>query len=336
MHSCSRSESMDLGLQVCVLKGEQFIRSGVCPALAYGTKVPLQFRANCISPNGGICLPVERCYIELESHRKVCSMRNVEAFYSVMRFVKKAYTNEVVLHESSEDLRDILQRYPQIVIAMNHGPMAGPLAGSIAMMYQYYKSGGGQRKPIIIAWRGLYQIPFVKHVIRYMSQVRTPPNLEGFAKKLTQGGFTDLFVMPEGENCSFGNGLDIEPFLSPRFIELALRVNTPILIAVFVGSEIWSNIIPVSDQLTPLLKYLPKKTFERLQATHRVNVAPLRLQRIPKLQVSFRLYQPTLTANDLNAEDIRIRLQNEAEQVRAIMQEMVDLMAKSEGSLAFA
>src|SRR3990167_9293390 len=159
-------------------------------------------------------------------------MRNVEAFYSVMRFVKKAYVNEVVLHETSENLREIFQRYPQLVVAMNHGPMAGPLAGSIAMMDQYYKNGGGQRNPIIIAWRGFYQIPFVKHVIRYMSQVRTPPNLEGFSKKLTQGGFTDLFVMPEGENCSFGNGLDIEPFLSPRFVELALRVNTPILIAV--------------------------------------------------------------------------------------------------------
>lgn len=263
-------------------------------------------------------------------------MRNVETFYSVMRFVKKTYTNQVVLHESSENLRDILQRYPQLVVAMNHGPMAGPLAGSIAMMDQFYKSGGGQRKPIIIAWRGLYQIPFVKHVIRYLSQVRTPPNLDGFAKKLTQGGFTDLFVMPEGENCSFGNGLDIEPFLSPRFIELALRVNTPILIAVFVGSEIWSNIIPVSDQLTPVLKYLPKKTFERLQATRRVNVAPLRLQKIPKLQVSFRLYQPTLTVDDLNAEDIRVRLQQEAEIVRETMQEMVDRIAKAGESLAIA
>lgn len=263
-------------------------------------------------------------------------MRTVEMFYSVMRFVKKAYTKQVVLHDSSENLRDILQRYPQLVVAMNHGPMAGPLAGSIAMMDQYYKNGGGRRTPIIIAWRGFYQIPFIKHVIRYMSQVRTPPNLDGFAKKLTQDGFTDLFVMPEGENCSFGNGLDIEPFLSPRFIELALRANTPILIAVFTGAEIWSNIIPVSDQLTPVLKYLPKKTFERLQATRRVNVAPLRLQKIPKLQVSFRLYQPTLTVEDLNAADSRIKLQNEADVVRAIMQEMVDMIAKGRPSQAIA
>lgn len=263
-------------------------------------------------------------------------MRTVDEYSMFMALVKKNYAKQIVLHESSEDIQDILRRYPRLVVAMNHGPMAGPLAGSIAMMDQYGKNGGENRKPIIIAWRGLYRIPVVRHLVRYMSQVRTPPNLDGFVKKLTKDGFTDLFVMPEGENCSFGNGLDIEPFLSPRFVELALRAGTPILIAVYVGSEVWSNIIPVSNRLDPLLRMLPKKTFERIQDTRRINLSPMRLKAIPKLQISFKLYHPKMTAADLHSDDVRVKLEKESNAVRAIMQGMVDAMAHHGDDMAYA
>lgn len=263
-------------------------------------------------------------------------MRTVEEFSTFMAFIKRAYAGEVVLHATSDDLNEILARYPRMVVAMNHGPMAGPIAGSIAMMDQYRRNGGGHRRPIIIAWRGFYRIPVLRHLVRYVSQVKNPLNLEGFAQKITEGGFTDLFVMPEGENCNYGNGLDIEPFLSPRFIELALKADTPILVAVHRGSERWSNVIPVSDRFDGLLKNLPPKSFARIQASRRINVGTLRLTKIPKLQVSFKLYQPTMSKEDLNAPDAMQKLEIESQAVRNIMQTMVDSMSDTADFPAYA
>jgi len=264
--------------------------------------------------------------------RKVRSMRTVEDYSLSMAFLKKACAKKVVLHESSEDIQKILSDHPKLVVAMNHGPLAGPLAGSIAMMDQYSKNDGNKRVPMIIAWRGFYHIPMVKHLIRYISQVKMPFNLDGFVKQVTDKGVTDLFVMPEGENCTYGNGLDIEPFLSPRFVELALKANTPILIAVHTGSERWSNIVPVSRKLNPLLKYLPAKSYQRLKETGQVNMAPLRLSAIPELQVSYKLYQPEMTVGDLGQERSLSLLQKEADAIRSLMQGIVGQMTAPDNS----
>ena len=253
-------------------------------------------------------------------------MRTVDDYSLSMGLVKKACTKRVSLHKSSENIQQILAQHPKLVVAMNHGPMAGPVAGSIAMMDQYIANGGSHRVPMIIAWRGFYHIPMIKYFIRYMSQVKMPFNLDGFVKQVTDNGVTDLFVMPEGENCAYGNGRDIEPFLSPRFIELALKTGAPILIAVHTGSEQWSHILPVSQKLNPILKFLPKKSFQRIKETGKVNIPTLFLTKIPKLQVCFRLYQPTIKLADLEQDNKWELLQNESDNVRLIMQQQVDKM----------
>ena len=258
------------------------------------------------------------------SKSKVSSMRAVKEFASFSAFLRRSYVGKVTRFQGSEDLSAILAANPKLVVAMNHGPMAGPLAGSVGIMNQYFKHGGRDRRPVIIAWRGFYKIPLIKHVVRYMSQVRNPPNLDGFVKRLTEGDATDLFVMPEGENCSFGNGLDIEPFLSPRFVELALKAGTPIMIAVHIGSEQWSNIVPVSQRFDPLLKYLPRKSYERIRESGQVNVSLAGLKKIPELTMYFRLYQPSMTREDLQREDSNELLEKESARIRSIMQAMVD------------
>ncbi|MCG8667920.1 MAG: hypothetical protein MI867_00780 [Pseudomonadales bacterium] len=258
-------------------------------------------------------------------------MRTVKEFANFSGYLRKAYVEKVTQHPASDDLGEILKKYPKLVVAMNHGPMSGPLAGSVGMMNQYYKYGGEMRKPVVIAWRGFYKVPVVKYLVQYMSQVKNPPNLDGFAEKLNSGKATDIYVMPEGENCSFGNGLDIEPFLSPRFVELALKANTPILIAVHVGSELWSNIIPVNDRLNPLLKYLPQKSYERIKDSGQVNVSLYGLKRIPELQMCFRLYEPQITLEDLKKPEGPQLLQQESDKIREIMQSMIDEVVKERG-----
>lgn len=251
-------------------------------------------------------------------------MRSIEDYSLTVALLKQVCAPRVACHRDSEDLAAILRDNPQLVVAMNHGPPAGPLAATIALMDQYSKHGGAERKPVVIAWRGLYQVPLVRQATRFISQVRRPPDFSGFLKKLTHEGFTDVFVMPEGENAVFGNGRDIEPFLSPRFVELAVRAQAPILIAVHAGSEHWSNFVDWPPALDFLLRSLPTRLYHRIRAQRRLNLPPWRIRRLPAIGVRFRLYQPSVTLTDLQGDNARAALQHDADQVRALMQNMMD------------
>ena len=251
-------------------------------------------------------------------------MRTVKEFASFSGFLRSYLVKEVSQHPSSDDLTKILREHPKLVVAMNHGPMSGPLAGAVGVFNQYFKHGGADRKPVMVAWRGFYRVPVIRKFVGYMSQVNKPLNLNGFIRRLTNNQATDVFVMPEGENCSFGNGLDIEPFLSPRFIEIALKADVPILISVHVGSELWSNIIKVDKRFDPLFKLFPEKSFERIQESRRINWSLSTRKKIPELQMCFRLYKPNMTLADLHEPGGKQKLQQESDTVRKIMQSMVD------------
>ncbi|MFD2229512.1 hypothetical protein [Alkalimarinus sediminis] len=252
-------------------------------------------------------------------------MRSIKDFSIAAGAMTKMLAKKISFHPASDDMAEILVKYPKLVVALNHGPMLGPLASTITINKLYKENGGADRIPLVIMWRLFYQIPLYKYAMQYMTQVDRGLNFDEFLQKMENEGFTDLLVKPEGENCNYGNGLDIQPFLSPRFIEFSLRLNTPILVVVHQGSENWAKMIPVSKHLDPILKYLPKKSFDRLKET-RTFSAPLFTSRLNNLKVMYKLYQPTITFDDLG-DDLTQRkqlLSAEADKVRTLMQSMVD------------
>lgn len=257
-------------------------------------------------------------------------MKSIKDFSLSAGALTKALAKKISFSPLSDDMSDILRKHPQLLVALNHGPMLGPLASTIVLNKLYMENGGGNRKPIVIMWRLFYQIPLFKHAIRYITQVDRGLNFDEFLAKMEHDGFTDLFVKPEGENCNYGDGLTIQPFLSPRFIEFSLRLNTPILVLVHQGSENWAKTLPVSKHLDPLLKKLPKKSYERITETRLVSV-PFLLKRLNELKVIYKLYQPSITAEDLDQnQDVRkAQLQHESDQVKALMQTMVDELKAS-------
>ena len=257
-------------------------------------------------------------------------MKSVKDFSLSASALTKTLAKKISFSPSSDDMGDILRKHPQLVVALNHGPMLGPLASTIVLNKLYMENGGDKRKPIVIMWRLFYQIPLFKHAIQYITQVDRGLNFDEFLAKMEHEGFTDLFVKPEGENCNYGDGLTIQPFLSPRFIEFSLRLNTPILVLVHQGSEQWAKTLPVSKHLDPLLKKLPKKSYERIKETRLVSV-PFLLKRLNELKVIYKLYQPSITAADLDVdlETRKALLQKEADEVSSLMQAMSDELKKS-------
>ena len=104
----------------------------------------------------------------------------------------KALAKKITFNPDSEDMTAILAKYPQLVVALNHGPMLGPLASTIVMNKLYMENGGENRKPIVIMWRLFYKMPVYKYAIQYITQVDRGHNFDEFLEKMQNDGIQQL------------------------------------------------------------------------------------------------------------------------------------------------
>ena len=151
--------------------------------------------------------------------------------------------------ESSPELAEIVAQHKQLVCAQSHGPALGPVVYTLAMCHYFNKAGGGDRVPVAITHRLFYQMPMMNRLVRFITQVPHAVGFDEFVELFNSGEYNDLCLMPEGDHCNFGNGLDVMPFKSPRFVEIALRSRCPILIIAHAGGEAWGKPLPVPDAL---------------------------------------------------------------------------------------
>lgn len=253
-------------------------------------------------------------------------VRCFEDYELSLNVLKQLYVDRVVLSEKSQDVARVLKKHPKLVVALNHGSMVGAMAGLMGMCDVYLKHAGGQRRPFGITWRNFYKLPGSRQLFAYLTQVNEGVNFSTAMKLLGDENFTDCCIMPEGELCNFGNGLDVQPFLSPRFIELAIRTNVPVLVLAHVGSEQWSYPMQIPDSLLGVGRLLPGNMQRALERSRTLCVPKLLRRKLPNLYMSAALYQPRITEWDL-AEDEDERMQQlwqEANKVRALMQKMIN------------
>ena len=250
-----------------------------------------------------------------------------------LRWVTRAIVGKIELDPESEDLASILAAHPRLVIASNHGPTFGPLASMAGLMKHVDSIGHGHRRFFGVTWRGFYRLPLTREFATLMSGSSGVFSVEEFAETLREGPHNDFLVMPEGDNCNFGDGFEVQPFLSSGFIEIALRAGVPILVVANQGTEAWARVFEVEAYTqSPWMSLLPPRWRERVQDTGRVAITnPLR-GRIDTLRFSFQLYQPELSLEELPADrhERRERLQREGAVVRERMQAMVSRMAALE------
>jgi len=252
-------------------------------------------------------------------------MKTVDEFGLAIAFLKKLYINKIVVSEKSQDLAKILKKHPKLIVALNHGPMAGALTGLIGTTDMFQKYGGSERVPFGLTWRTFYQLPITKQVMTYLTQVDRGLNFDDASRLLSESKFTDCFIMPEGELCNFGNGIDLQPFLSPRFIELAIRNNAPILVVVHQGAENWAWPITIKDKYKPLLNWLPQNMKDSFEKSSVISIPKPFKRKLNNVYMSFYLYQPKLNESDLK-EDMEQRSEQltvESNKVRGKMQTMI-------------
>jgi len=161
-------------------------------------------------------------------------------------------------------------------------------------------------------------------------------------KRLRSADYIELFksdqlnvlsVSPEGEHSLYGNGVDMQPFRSPRSIEIALRANCRIILVVGRGFEHWQKNFSIKDswrkqlvrKVAMKIPFLDKLDERALEQADQLSISGI-FGRIPEFHVASELYEPTLTVEDL-AEDRATRdeqLWVEAERMRLQMVRMLE------------
>jgi hypothetical protein len=254
--------------------------------------------------------------------------------------IRRVALDEVLVHPDSTDPRSILLEHPKLVVAANHGAAYGPLAAVAGYMTLMQELGMRERSYFGVTWRGLYRTPGVRQFARFVGQTDGVRSAAEYARLLREGPHHDFIVMPEGDNCLFGDGLRVQPFLSHGFVEVAVRAQVPILIATHQGSEAWAAHIRVGRQasgrfMDPLARapggvgHVLRRWSHRLRETEQITVWNPLKGRLPRLNLHFQLYRPSLTLDQLADDRMerRAQLMADGEEVRARMIGAVERMA---------
>lgn len=224
---------------------------------------------------------------------------------------------------SRPELAEIVKS-PRMVVIMNHATPLSWIPAIGLLTNEVVKAGGGDRKPLGIADRWLFSNPLTLPLAQYLTQSDRHLSFEEVIEKFQNSERTDLALMPEGANTFFGNVHEVQKFRSPKFIEIAIRAQAPILIVVHKGSESWS--LPIQFPLEIAKLILPYSKFfgEKLMKSEALNL-PVFMQKIPNFRMSCELYEPTLKTEDLSMDPVerRPQLEQEGEKIRARMNELL-------------
>ena len=223
-----------------------------------------------------------------------------------------------------DELAGILEAHPRLMIIMNHGPVLGPAPALAALVRSMVRHGGGDRVPFGVTWRGFYRVPGVGPLLERLVQTSADSGVEDVVAKLSNGTFNDCGIMPEGEYSNVGNGIDIQPFRSQRFIEAAVRAEAPVLLLAHSGTERLGRPIPIPASARFLIERLPEHLRRAVNQSGVVSLPWLLGGRIPKLGLACELYWPDLSPGDLEESASAQQVALNARHARARLQRLVN------------
>jgi len=259
------------------------------------------------------------------------SIKNFYDYAGLSNLIKGLCYNSVKLSPESEDLAVILEENPRLLCVANHGPMFGPAPALAAFIELQLKNGGARRSPLIVIWKYFYKYPVTRKIASYLSQTSRILHADEFIERYQSKRFSDIIVFPEGENCNFGNGNDIQPFLSPKFVEIAININTPVLIYVHKGTEHWAKTRKINRRFEQLIKLFPERVHHMFDESSTINTPRIFTKKIDHITCCFQLHQLSLTLDEFNqhyAEEKQELLLQEADKIREKMVHMMHDMDK--------
>lgn len=236
--------------------------------------------------------------------------------------------------EARDPLKDVL-RHPKLVIALNHSTPISWIPPICLLAEQVSLNGGSERIPRGIIDKFFFGIPFLRSVAEHLTQSDHPLSFEEVLESFRTAKQSDLVVFPEGAMTFFGDVRKVQPFRSPKFIEIAIRTKAPILLAVHRGTEEWNTLMPIPKDISPYISMVSSFFGRRLDEEQYLNL-PINLKRIGKFAMITKLYLPELKESALseNSKDRRAQLLEEAEKIRIVMQDLFDELGAKKAKLA--
>ncbi|NRB40852.1 MAG: hypothetical protein HRU20_20675 [Pseudomonadales bacterium] len=253
-------------------------------------------------------------------------MRTVDDYARLGQVTKTFYYDKLTVLPDEKNIREILEKHPKLVWAVSHGPGFAPVFINMALQEVLLKNGGANRHQLMIAWKHFYKIPLVKQMIQHFSQLPEPLNGDDIIQKFSSEDYNDFIVYPEGENSIYGDGKQVEEFISPRFLEIAIAANAPVLIAAHYGSQNSASKKSLSEKQVSLIKKFAPKAVQKLAKPGDVYLPGFKSSKAEEFKVIFKLYEPKLTLASLPEDKAERRkaLAKEAEKVREIMQGLLN------------
>lgn len=250
-------------------------------------------------------------------------MRTFDDYYPLFSRLSKLLARRVELH-SEPPLREILGSYPRLVWALSHGTPISWMPLVFIIGREITRCGGGKRRVLGVFHRTLHRVPLLGHAIRFLGQSDATWGADQIANALSSGQYSDLAVLPEGHNAFIGRCTSIRPFVSSRFVEIAIRSSAPILIVAHVGTESWCKHARAPYSL-PLLRRISPR-FHANAAQAECFCIPTLPWRMPVFKLACQLYEPTLKVSDLSEDrnSRHVQIHEEAQRVREIMVTLLD------------
>lgn len=217
---------------------------------------------------------------------------------------------------SRPGLAEILAQHERLVVIFNHASPLSWLPAIALLTAHTCARGGGSRRPMGVMDRFFFSVPGLRAIAHQLTQSDQPLGFEELIAKFRAAHGTDIVIFPEGSNCFFGDPSDVQPFRSPRFVELAIRSQTPILVCAHRGSEKWAQAVPVDASVTSMIDHLPPLIAgflgKRLRETGILSIPTIPTQ-LDHFEMLCELYVPSIKESDLDADPARAREQIAAE-----------------------
>lgn len=262
------------------------------------------------------------------------SFRKLSDYETVTSFVLSLVAKDTRF-KCRPSLDRILQENAKLVIVISHSSPLSWLPAPCLLAAHSVARGGSGRIPIGVMDRFFYSVPGLKELAQFIGQSETPLGFDELLHHFQSLEKADLVVFPEGSNCFFGDPMELQPFRSSRFVEIAIRTKTPMLLCVHRGSESWGKTVPLDpDAVTklPLPEMLTKFLGDRLRQTGLLTI-PFPPQPMPLFSMLCELYTP---ATPILSDDPVMAKEQIAREAALVHQRMRELLTEIDDSRASA
>lgn len=238
--------------------------------------------------------------------------------------------------------KEYFETEQRALIVANHGPIIGPFVWVIALFPRIVDLGYGHFTYSAIAHPIIRNIPIFARIVGFERKEGKRLRTADYISLFEEGRLNILSVAPEGEYSLYGNGVDIQPFRSPRSLEIALEADCRIILVVGKGFERWQRSVAIDTswrkrlvkRLALKIPFLEGLDENALETAAQLSVSGI-FGRIPDFYVASEVYEPELTgamlARDRAARDEQLWV--EADRMRLQMERMLaGLRARTEAS----